>query len=530
MRRCGSVVPLLVSLIAFAALTPRNARAQDSSLAGTFRVASDQTTVQIPEWGSDCGPRPASHTGSSGREVTVTLDGSNLVIADGRRRLRTDGCWSDNPRVQRSSVSRSGNRWTVQCQTPPDDYQRESGVYAITAETARITMRDTTEYSWQLRGSSCRATATRTVSYDRVSPAPAQQTTPVVVADAAAPTPTRPPPVNRCATPGAPVRLELTPARRALAPGGRSCFRARLLDANQCEVSATGTPVSWQMTRSGAAGGAEASMEGGCVRVPANSPRTEYAVTATAGGLSARAVAAVVSAEELHLLIAQQIEEEPSDAGVLAMGTVSGAGVGAVVVNVETPASHGGEGSSLPLWLLLGGGVLLAAGAGVLLTRRRGAVAPPRDSRSSLDDVSEPSSAPTRVRREAVPIPVRERAEAPVARPDPVPPTEPRPLVKRCPGCDARFTAEMAFCPEDGKSLVDVVAGPPAPIAPAAAAPPAPPCPACGKPVEGGARFCPEDGTALGADPTPLSCPKCQKRYALGTLFCGEDGSALTNG
>jgi hypothetical protein len=536
MRGRRTAVRTLVLAHALALLAPRLARAQEGDLAGTFRVASDQTTVQVPEWGSDCGPRPASHTGPSGRQITVTTEGSQLVIQDGRRRQRTDGCWSDNPRVRRTAASGSSGRWTVQCQTPAEDYQREQGTYVITATPTRITMRDTTEYAWQLRGSNCRATATRVVTYERVGEVPTQTTTPV---DAGATTATtRPQPTNRCAAPGPATRLEIAPARRALAPGGRTCFRVRLLDANGCEASAPpGSAVAWQLARSsGTPGSADATLENGCVRAPAGSPVAEYAVTASAGGLTAHAVAAVVSAEELRSLIAQHIEDEgPADAGLLLGGAASGAGVGAVVVRAPaTPTERGGAG--LVVWLLVGCGLLLATGGVSLLLRRRDAA--PRSSRPPGDDV-DAANASMRPRREAVPIPAR---ELPVAKPAPPSLREapapaaaapaPRPLVKRCPTCDTRFTAEMAFCPEHGTALVDVAAGTPAtPVATApVAAVPAAICPACGRPVEGGARFCPHDGTPVGADATPLVCPKCGKRYALGTAFCGEDGVSLSRG
>ncbi len=527
------------------------AHAQDAS--GTYRVGSDRTVVQVPEWGGDCGPRPESRSAGGGRQASVSVEGSQLTFQDGRRRLRSDGCWSDNPHVRRVGASRSGNVWTVRCQTPATDYQHEEGTVTITqGDAEHIRVEETVQYSWQLRESRCRASATRTITYERVAQAPAAPD--VVVA---APPPDHvAPPVNRCASPGPATRIEVLPGRRALTPGNRACFRARAMDANRCEVPLGATPVAWQLTRgAGAATPRDAVMEDACVRAPPDSPPAVYAVTATAGALSARGEARVVSAEELRSLVAAHFEDEDPDAGAPSTGTATrpGVGVGSGPSPPSAPPAPSGQAPASPVaYVLLALAAVLLVAAVVILARRRKTVPRRRDAAGDFGEMN----SSMRIRRDAVPIPAR---ELPIAsgltlpssavRPDaptvPVP-TPPR-RMKRCPSCQKEFTHENAFCPEDGTLLVDSVEGanappptglaaPPAVAAPRAApasvssAGPAPICPVCHQPVEGGVPFCPNDGTPVTRDAMPLRCPTCQRRFALGTVFCGDDGTPLIPG
>lgn len=532
-RRYAFPFATTIALLILAAL-PRVAAAQD--LSGAYHVTQDQTTVQIPEWGTDCGPRPTSRSGINGREATITSDGGQFTVQDGRHRTRTDGCWSDNPLVRRISASHTGTRWTVICQTADDNYQHEQGTYTIQVDGTHITMRESSEYSWQMRESRCRASATRTLAFERAADA-----NPAPVVDAGhAIAVTPPPPTNRCATPGAAARVQISPGRRPLAPGGRGCFRARFLDANNCEVTAGVPVVGWSMVRSGGTPGAsDAQMEDGCVRAPAGSGVAEYTVTATAGTFTATAIAAVVSAQELQSLVAAQFEDEDAGVPVVApTAAASGTGVGAVVVQTPPPPPNTSRGGSI-LWILIGLGAALAVAGVFLLTGKK-----PRPSRTSInpDRPSDPSAGTARVRRHGEAMPVKElrslpKPPAPAAPPPAaeIPPAAPRPLVKRCPQCDARFTAEIAFCPEHGLALVaaetavspgnaTVIAGSGGGPRTSGAI-----CPRCSQPVEPGAQFCPRDGTPiLGPSPAlPLLCPRCQRRFPDATAFCGDDGSAL---
>ena len=528
--RIDAYILMLCAAGAASAVAQRAWAQSPGDLAGTYRVSTDQTTVQIPEWGPDCGPRPASHTGASGRTATVTSNGTQLTIEDGRRHNRTSGCWSDNPEVRAISQSHNGLRWTVICQTPDANYQREQGSYTITADASHITMHEQSEYSWQLRDSRCHATASRTLVYDLVQSAAPQPAVATVDASAAAPTHT--PPVNRCATPGAAASLQIAPSRRSLTPGGRVCFHARYLDANHCEVS--GAAVTWQITRSsGGASGADAVMENGCVRSSPGSAEGEYTVAAAGGGFSDRAVAAVVSAAEMQSLLASHIEED-DDAGALptTATSASGSGVGGIVVTVPT-TQHANSGVGWLIWVLLGCGVAVGlAGALVLLRRSKSPVPTDETSSSSAPPApparQDPSSQSGRQRRDAVPISARELAvEGGIPAKPAVP--EARPLTKECPKCHQRFPSEIAFCPEHGVSLVatETKAAPPVAPAPAVGVGAGRVCPRCGQSVPDAMSQCPRDGTPIGSPSLPMMCPVCKKRFVTGTVFCGDDGTSL---
>jgi hypothetical protein len=322
------------------------------------------------------------------------------------------------------------------------------------------------------------------------------------------------------------------------------------------------------MTRSGAAGAGDATMENGCVAAPAGMAVAEYSVTASAGAFTASGIAAIVSAEELRNLVATNFEDEDTDAGAADAGpaiAASGSGVGAVVVTPPPAPPTESRGLGAILWVLMGVGALLAVAGVVLLTSRK---KPARKSRAPSERVSNPSA--PRPRRDAAPIPAKELPRAkkplgeappmqPVVAPQIPPPAAPqpfgapampaapaakgaayvqasRPLVKKCPVCNQRFTAENAFCPEHGTALVMIESQPVSSatmIAGSAHSGSATLCPRCGQPVDPGAQFCPRDGTpvlAAPAPPLPLVCPRCQRRFPDGTAFCGEDGSPLLRG
>lgn len=513
------------TIFAALVLAPSYASAQD--LAGSYRVTRDSTAVTVPSWGADCGPRPSPQSGRTGQTVTVTADANNFEVQDGRRRRRSDGCWSENPSVRRITATHAGSRWTVLCRTAESEYQQESGTYTLSADSGRISLRDESEYHWQLRGSECRANAVRTLVLERVDGPSAQPSASASVAPtasvrpsatAAAPPPSPPP---RCATVGPAVRLELTPSRRSLAPGGRGCFRARVLDASRCEV--TGTQVQWQPAHRD--GAPDLAVSDGCVSAPASAGQGEYAVVATAGAFTERAVAAVVSADQLRTLLAAHIEDEdPGPLPSASAGSASGAGVGAVVVQPGATNAVPPRATPVWLWALLGLGVTGALAAVVLLARRKG---PARDTSSGGERESASSFGPpangannSNAPRASDPLgstgPQSWGSSAPppapiVAAPPVAPPPAPEPPKKRCPVCQQLFSHEIAFCPEHGTSLVDEhgASAPPSGPAPGPAAMPVAIAPA---------------GPPRGAE---LRCPKCGKTFERGTAFCGEDGSTL---
>ena len=552
---------------ASAALAAQSAFAQD--FAGNYRITSDVTSAEVPEWGADCGQRPENHRGSTGRTVRVSEDGANLVIED-RPRMRTDGCWSQNPRVRRSSTNGGAGRWSTQCASPAEDYQREEGTYTTTFESNTLTLRDRTIYRWTLQTSSCRATITRTMVYQRQdAPAPADS--------GVAPQPPRDSGVRvaRCALPGPASRLAIVSGRRSTTPGSRVCFRAQLQDADGCAaINSASAVITWSVARRAGAGEAPPG-EGGCVTIaPSVAAGTEFTVTASSStGLEERVTLRVVTAEESSSLVAQIIEDD-SDAGTssdqdagAAPRIDEGVGTAAPPAPAQAQASSGRNAVVAGLTAIA---VLLAGAAFFVLRKKKPAptrddvdeprssshgpatpapepeqkkvppaslaqtmigamptgtdtvlenAAPRRPSASSMPATQAPQRAP------AAETPAHAHAASAAAAMAPV-----AQKTKRCPVCDQRFTQENAFCPDHGAALIAADDK----VIVRATAPSAPPPPAPEAPSIAPSRPSKHDplaqthiaGSAATATIT-LRCPKCGRGYGPGNIFCGDDGSRL---
>ena len=272
------------------------------------------------------------------------------------------------------------------------------------------------------------------------------------------------------------------------ARGRRRCFRARLVDANRCEVQ--GPEAAWTMRR--VRGEAEATLDRNCV-VVSRGTDGEFELTATAGTFSARATAVLVTADRYRDLIAARLEDP--DAGV-EEPSAGGPRVGAIAVtNGPAPARR----ASPWLWALVGvAGLLGAAGVALLVRRRRNSLAPPPPPpRRDEDRSAKPEDEAIPGQRDVISVPA--------------PSKPPRPS-RVCPKCGVSWGDDLTFCPQDGTLLpgAQVPATPPV-VAPPRAAPP--------KPAQPPPK----------AEPVELRvCPRCGRRYEAPTEFCGEDGATLT--
>jgi hypothetical protein len=494
--------PFIAALVAVASYAlPATGGAQD--LSGAWRSTRDDLDVTIREWGPGCGARPSSRRGSVGREATVRASGASLSVDIGGRTLRSDRCWSDNRDVAvRGASHPSATRWVTTCSTPEGAALGERATYTVSSEgNTRLSLRDETEYEWNIQGSVCRASSVMVREYERIGAAPAPTPTPAPTpAPTPTPTPTPTPPVptpavRRCARVGAPSVLLISPSRRSLPVGGRTCFRARVLDAARCELD--GAAVAWSSRAT--QGAADVTLDRGCVV----STRGEGAVEviATAGRLSARAVATIVSEDQYRELAAAHIEEE--DASVEAVDPGGGQSLG-VSVTTEAPAARPGW---MPLLIAALGGISVLALLGWLLARRKRRPTmveesePPTVRRAAVAPMPPPEP-PGRGRREAAPVEVYPtvidppRAAPTVAATPPVAPP-PAPVSRRCPVCAKEFVDASVFCTEDGAALV-------------------------------------AEGTTPAAAPVVAPrarvCPKCQRRYEPLMDFCVDDGERLKDG
>jgi hypothetical protein len=506
--------------------------------AGLYRIVSDVTTAEVPEWGTDCGRRPENQRGSTGRTVRVSADGTNLVIED-RPRMRTDGCWSQNPRVRRVSFSGGNGRWSTQCSSPDEDYQHEEGTYTSTIEGDRLTLRERTLYRWTLNSSVCRATLTRTIVYERIDIAP----TPVQDSGAAVTPPVRDSgerPV-RCAVPGPAARIAIVAGRRSTTPGSRVCFRAQLVDADGCPaINAGGAVITWSVTRRG--GGDAPPGEGGCITIaPSIAAGTEFLVTATSTtGLEERVTLRVVTPEESRSLVAQIIEDE--DAGTLvedASAPRIDEGFGSVAPAVTHGTAAASRARHALVATLTAAAVLLTGIAFFLLrtkkpTKREKPEPSPSDACKGEPSVVVQSAAgattssdvgrssipgqPPRVRKDEVAIPLREMpiggllpmaAQAKKSAPSALAQT----MIGAMPvGTDGVIAEGVAKA--RAQSSMAVVHPPASSSAPSASdfhAPAAPAkskrCPVCHQRFGAENAFCPEHGVSL-VDADALAQPK----------------------
>lgn len=517
---------MIVAACATSAAT--SASAQD--YAGNYRIVSDVTNAEVPEWGADCGQRPENHRGSVGRQVRVSADGTNLVIED-RPRMRTDGCWSQNPRVRRVSTSGGSGRWSTQCASPNEDYQHEEATYTSTVEGDRLTLRDRTVYRWTLNSSSCRATLTRTIVYERVdTPAPVQDSGVAVT----------PPPVRdsgvrpaRCAVPGPAARIAIIAGRRSTTPGSRVCFRAQLVDADGCPaINATGAVITWSAARR--AGGEAPPGEGGCVMIaPSVAAGTEFIVTATSTtGFEERVTLRVVTPEESRSLVAQIIEDD--DAGTVvedASAPRIDEGFGSVAPTVTHSAPAASSGRNALVAGLTAAAVLLAGIAFFVLRKKKPALREQPEPTPSPPPKSEPKvvaqlatgsgtdsdagrnsipGQPPRVRKDEMPIPM---SEMPIGGLQPIaaqakkgaPSALAQTMIGAMPDGTESVIAE-GVAKSQSQSSMAAVRSPASSAAPSASVAPAPAAPVKSK-----------------------RCPVCNQRFGAENAFCPEHGVSLVD-
>jgi hypothetical protein len=536
------------------------ASAGAQTMAGTWTEVSRSTDVSIESWGDDCPTAPRASSSRPNTAVEISVSGDALVFPRGRR---SDQCWSDNPAVRLVRYSKQGNRYVVECRTPPEDSKQEHGVYTITAEIARITVELVSNYDWVLREDRCRATLTERRVLERAVPAGADAGTAAppdagaddagvedaAAEDAAAPddagaaddgafprvdsslreATVRVDPPRRCASPGRPVRLRLR-AVRTVRPGDRAPIAAHQIDADGCDLGSVdavfeilGAPRGCRVTGGGTfeACSAVAECDGETIRV-----------VARFGALEGRADIRVSAEIEAGLGTVTPVwADEPEDA---AAGPAGGASVATSLLGRPLPAdgplpAEGAEGEGEPtagsgsrrrpaaadepetpsgdenawiLWAVVGGGGLIVLVIVVYLVLRSRRPAP-------VDDTDERPAIRTSAAGPTVPAPVR-----------PPEPSGPSPFPAAAPSVAAPLPAAAA-------------APAAAPVVPAK---PIWYCPGCRKefPEPG---HCPQDGLQRVAGPVPapartvthLACPGCGRGYpaAGAAKFCPEDRELL---
>lgn len=406
---CGVVRGLWIILVAgFTVTSPASAQPREPSrLDGRWQAGPLSEAWTVQAWGTACGPRPTGSAAAGGL-VQVQQQGVELSIVGLGRKFTTRQCWEQFPGLSAATHSASERAWRTVCRTAPTDPRQAKVTTAISATENTLSLTETGEYKFSINNQTCTTSVRRTRSYRLLEPKfkpPAAPTLPEPALSAK-------PAETRCAAPGAPVRLEVKPARKLLRAGESFRFTARVLDASGCPL---GVPIRWEL---GSAEGVRQDPPG-TVHVEPSAKEQEIPLLAKAEQRSVRVFVEVASSERYEALLQQGVfnAEGESQKGATASITTGAIGAGSATT------SEGSDRKTRFAWIVSALALcLLAVGAVLLLRRKRKPqVAPP--------------PAPTDA--------VRSQGTPPTAQ-------------KICPLCGVLYPGNAVFCGTDGASLVPV--------------------------------------------------------------------------
>jgi hypothetical protein len=489
LRGFVTIVALALLALASVSLLEKDARAADDPpLAGQWSATAMTVNWKIGDWGAACGPKP-SGGGTPAGTVTVTQQGSELVLSGAGRTYSTRECWEQFPGLTVTSHSVGGRTWRNTCRTPPKDPRQANLVTTVSATNAQIAFDETGQYQFVIQGQNCTASVRRT-RFLRPLSTSAQAPSPAASAPAtkAAPPATE----SKCRTPGPPARLEVRPSRKLMRAGESYAFRAIVMDARGCAVEAN---AAFRV-----AGGPEGVTvtEAGRVAVPEATPEGEVKLVASAAGRSVTVAVEVVSRERYDALLAEGRFDESGASAEAAVVKLETSSIGAK----ETVVRDDAERHRTLFVALVGGAALVLGLVGFVLVQR-----------SRRSNLRERSGEPPASRR---PAPARGVSAGMV-----------------CPTCRDEFPAGAQFCAKDGNRLVPL--GTSGELGPSGAV-----CPVCGQGYDPGVALCPKHDEALvppavyqsrqaGAAPakTRKICPVCGAQFPGDSGFCGTCGAAL---
>jgi hypothetical protein len=399
-------------------------------LAGKWHAEPMTVRWVIGSWGEACGPRP-SGGGDQGGPVTIEERGSELVISGQGSAFATDQCWQMHPGLSRQSHAASGGAWKSTCRSAPGDARQEILQTSVSAAGDTISLQESGQYQFVVRGQTCAASSGRWRTYRREPAGPPPPFEP----------PTTPAPAvrNPCATPGVPARIEVRPSRKLMRAGESFSFRSSVFDLQGCSL---GTPVAWSVSPESAS----ASVEGGRLTIAEGAPDAELSVTATAASQSLRVLVEVVSDERYAALLASGNFNAEGASSEAATATITAGSLGARP-GVSNP------GFSDRKWTFVGlvsaiALVFALLGAWLLRRARRAAALPAplgrpwRDTGTVVFTDEDSSREPPRNLQAT-------RLEVPA-------PPAPKPATV-CPVCGTMYDTRGArVCPKDGAQLLPI--------------------------------------------------------------------------
>ncbi|HEX6272627.1 MAG TPA: zinc ribbon domain-containing protein [Polyangiaceae bacterium] len=480
-----------LALVGFALLVTeaKPARAADAPLDGQWSATAMAANWKIGDWGAACGPKPTG-TGAPAGTVTIKEQGAELSMSGAGRTFTTKECWEQFPGLTVTSHSAGSRTWRNTCRTPPRDPRQAHLVTTITATNGQIAFDETGQYQFVIKGQNCTASVRRT-RFLR----PIAASTPASPlgnsAAAASGAPARADASGACRTPGPPARLEVRPSRKLMRAGESYAFRALVMDARGCAVTAS------PAFRVVAGPPGVIVSESGRVEVPAATPEGEVKLIATAGGRSLAVAVEIVSAERYDALLAEGRFDPSGASAEAAVVKLESTSIGAK----ETVVQDDAEKHRTLFVALVGGAALILGLLGLLLVQR--------SRRAS----------------------VRERAAGP-STPRMAAPSGAPPGTMVCPTCREEFPAGAQFCPRDGNRLASLAAS--AAVGPSGAV-----CPVCGQGYDPGVTVCPKHDEPLvppavyqshqrnAPAKTKKICPVCGAQFPGESGFCGTCGAAL---
>ena len=493
------------------------------TLAGVWSESILTERWNIGQWGTACGPRPVSRD-MPGGQATVVEEGAELVITSADRTFRTAACYETMPGLVQSSHSVTQRSWQTRCVSAPGDPRQTTLVTNLTATDTTMSLDETGAYQFRVSGQNCTASARRSRSYRlvlRQGEVPPSTAPPAVTPEATstatattpappitapgAPTPfSRPSTAGKCAEPGEPARLEVTPVRKLLRPGDRFTFRTQAFDASGCTVPPR---ANWAVATAGAR---VTVSPGGMVTVADDAEDGVVEMTVSFAGKAAKVRVEVATPARYEALLSTSSVNDAGESDEPAATIVASGSLGAN----SAVAQDGARARKTTFVVIIGTLALGLAALGFLLMRRSAA-----SPEATTDDT---------------PAPIAYIAAPGGAAGAPGRPFGGRALV--CPSCRGEFSAGTTYCPRDGNRLVEVPAAPPGGATALAGGI----CPTCGRGYDPGVRACPVHGEELvpaaayrpraAAGPTPERgkiCPSCGGRYGGEATFCGKDGTAL---
>lgn len=443
------------------------------------------------DWGEACGPKPAASGGAGGGTVTVTEQGSELSFSGGGRSFSTSQCWDPLPGLRPTSHSGGKRGWSTSCSSPAGDSRRASVNTLVSATDDTIVISETGLYEFSIKGSTCKASVSRSRSMKliqrageaaasaSVSAAPSASA-PVSAAPAPAPDPVpratelEPARGSQVGVAAPSDRLEVTPTRKLMRPGESFTIAVRVLNKSGAVVS-TAKPTVEVDPSSAIASSLHVSDS--TVSADADAGEGTASILVTLSGKTLSVSVEVTPPEKYDALLAQRGLDARGEDQTVAVVEIE-LGLGSVPRDAEDTAK-----ARRTVFLVIVGGITALLGLVALAYFRRGRRAP-------VDRLSELAPPPNVTFFESA-----------------------APSAMECPRCARVLAASTAFCPTDGTALVPSKQAPPPP--PVASVPPPP-------------------GVASGAaSPKPKKtgpakiCPTCGETFASDAGFCGADGTQL---